>query len=1544
MAKEIAPNVGAESTDGPEPRRVSSNRRKVTRRRVNGRFLLIFLGVVVLAGASTHFLHLSMVNRNSVAILDRAKSFEESGDHAKAISLYSQYRKFHPEDIEATMALAGLLQRESDSRATWRQVYDLLESVLRQDPERIEVRRPLVDASIQLRQFADADVHLESLMAEQKSGKFDPELVMLKGEVQEGLRRFEQAADSYMLVIDHDRTNVPAYTALVNVLRHNPDVIRSLMTKRSRSDESPRVSLPELLPDVKLGANFDEIGPQIVNLMVQEGRPSWSALLERARFLQSTGDAKVAVADVRKALEDPEAKQSADAVLTAAQIELAATEQAADAESIRAHRKAARELSEHGIAAKLPEPRLYLILSETRLAETGNVANADLDAAIELLSTGVAEAEKLRETARGDEVRRALEAEIEMRWYLANYRLQAALAQPELTESAIKSAKEEMATLQALGGRRELADFLAVRIEILQREWPKAAQNLENLRLRVTDMPSVRRRVDGMLAATFHQLENPEQQVEVFRRAIVDDPLWMSARIGLAAALVEAGRHEEALKNYMTLLDVPGVADRVAELLAASEMHKADSSRNFKQVREFLAKAREKSPDNVHLALLEADLLVASGDFAAAESMLRDHAQRFADRPEIFQALVRFSARRADQGREERLQATQAVVDAGKQKFGESVVVRTAQAELAMLRNDGDVEEQLRTLAQPPESFSPAEKLNLLNQFIALAQRGGHSKLAMSLWREVVVQEPASLAAWLRVAEHAIDANDHKVVDEALAKIRELEGPGGPNGNFLTAYARVMQIANDAALRSDPAKLAEALAQPRQLLQQAAERRAYWPVVPRAQGALESIAGQEQKAIQFLERAWQLGDRSQAVVGTLVSYYRSKNDLARAEQILRQLQQDGGTLTGANADQLAWQLRVEQGDLDGALEIVRRSVASTGGVREQITLASLLLAKYQATPADRRSRRLTETTLDEARTIFNKLVESEPNSVAVQVAYVKFLAQFDDVEEARKAVKQAEVHLADVPVTERLMGLAQCYTTVGQIDEAVLLLQEAIENDPSNHELRMTIADYLSRAGKLDDARAHVEWLTNPANNAPSEVVDWGKRRSAFILAASRGRHDDVLKAIEMLRGDVESGQASVEDLRAQVALLAGRGTSRDRRMMLEILESIEGQAGVSPQEKLQMVALYESTSQWNLARKKLEELRAQDGMNPQYLSAYIAGRARHEPPTDAAKAELEPLVKQLESLEPNSLRAALARAEFEKSYGSAENAGIVLTGFADTVGSNEETSGAAMPLENRLQLASAAKAAEELGSDEVALTLFRRLADTSGHVDDSLPLITHLARISRYDEALTRLEKIQDEIPPEALAVTAVNVVSLGTPSDKEIQRAVVLVHKAVGKSSQSVRIRAAEAGLLAVQGKYDDAEKLYRLIVKNQPNNAAALNNLAWLLMISSKDLEEASTLVNEAIAIAGPVADLVDTRGVIDLARGRTQEARDSLQEAFDSAPNANVGFHLAIALERLGEKEQAQEVFKEAKELGLSLSRLHPTEHAAYNNLASRFDGK
>ena len=46
-------------------------------------------------------------------------------------------------------------------------------------------------------------------------------------------------------------------------------------------------------------------------------------------------------------------------------------------------------------------------------------------------------------------------------------------------------------------------------------------------------------------------------------------------------------------------------------------------------------------------------------------------------------------------------------------------------------------------------------------------------------------------------------------------------------------------------------------------------------------------------------------------------------------------------------------------------------------------------------------------------------------------------------------------------------------------------------------------------------------------------------------------------------------------------------------------------------------------------------------------------------------------------------------------------------------------------------------------------------------------------------------------------------------------------------------------------------------------------ALNNLAWLLALQHKNGTEALKFINRAIDLAGPVAELFDTRAIVHLA---------------------------------------------------------------------------
>jgi predicted Zn-dependent protease len=163
------------------------------------------------------------------------------------------------------------------------------------------------------------------------------------------------------------------------------------------------------------------------------------------------------------------------------------------------------------------------------------------------------------------------------------------------------------------------------------------------------------------------------------------------------------------------------------------------------------------------------------------------------------------------------------------------------------------------------------------------------------------------------------------------------------------------------------------------------------------------------------------------------------------------------------------------------------------------------------------------------------------------------------------------------------------------------------------------------------------------------------------------------------------------------------------------------------------------------------------------------------------------------------------------------------------------------------------------------------------------------------------------------------------------------------LARDSHSAALLITLADLRDFQGRYEEAEALYRQVLLKNDKNIFALNNLAWLLAMRDGRGQEALALINRAIDQVGPSPELLDTRGVIYLRMGQTENAIRDLEDALSQSPSASRYYHLAQARHQAKDRARAVLALREAKTLGLSEKSLHPLERSTYKPLTEELGG-
>jgi len=195
------------------------------------------------------------------------------------------------------------------------------------------------------------------------------------------------------------------------------------------------------------------------------------------------------------------------------------------------------------------------------------------------------------------------------------------------------------------------------------------------------------------------------------------------------------------------------------------------------------------------------------------------------------------------------------------------------------------------------------------------------------------------------------------------------------------------------------------------------------------------------------------------------------------------------------------------------------------------------------------------------------------------------------------------------------------------------------------------------------------------------------------------------------------------------------------------------------------------------------------------------------------------------------------------------------------------------------------------------------------------------LAEEGRFAEAAASLRRSLDADPTDPAAHWHLARVlgSQGAPEAEIVPHLERAAELSPGEAAPLLAL----AQLHERAGRLEPASALYEQVLAHEPDQAVALNNLAFALGRQGRELRRALALAERALAREPERAAFHDTRGFLLLALGEGDAARGALEQALRLDPeSAAIHYHLGLALERNGEAERARGHLERALALAAS----------------------
>jgi putative PEP-CTERM system TPR-repeat lipoprotein len=566
----------------------------------------------------------------------------------------------------------------------------------------------------------------------------------------------------------------------------------------------------------------------------------------------------------------------------------------------------------------------------------------------------------------------------------------------------------------------------------------------------------------------------------------------------------------------------------------------------------------------------------------------------------------------------------------------------------------------------------------------------------------------------------------------------------------------------------------------------------------------------------------------------------------------------------------------------------------------------------------------------QAEAHFAKAVALAPNHVLARRQLA--LAQLRLDQPARALVTlEPLLNATNVPV-EALALAAEAHQLNGNQKAAGELFSRLAKLNPTDPKLRTAIA--LANVGRADENEVASELQTIAAADKGT-----GTDLALINVLVRRGQSDQALTALDALERKRPNDPAS-HQLRGQI--LTGQGKVPEARASFE--RALALHAGYFPAISA-LAALDVRENNLDSAKKRFNAvIKTQPGNGPALLGLAEVLKLEGAPP-ERVIAQIESAIQA--SPQDPLARTALIRYQFDRNnidaaLSAARAATVALPKNLDLLELQarchlrlQQTSQAMSSYGKMAQVAPRSPR-PYLGMVEVSLAV-NDLATAERNIERALELSPGLAeargqaimlavRRQQFGPAIDIARTMQKERPDEALGFvlegeiearrarwgaaatalqTAMGKQSPGTAPMKLYQalrmdkrEADAERHAArwMEQHPQDIAFLLMLADAAQSAGQPEKAEDLYRRILKQQPDQIAALNNLSMLLAAHKK--VEAVTLAERAVRAAPNQAVVHDTLAVAQASMGDISDAVESQRKAVALAP-AESPFRLSLA---------------------------------------------